>query len=232
MAFLPWRPVWTCHRFLSSWTGGWPSRPGVPSARRRRETREVDQAVLAVEPLVPVAGSAGLQVGLQTLLPQRSIAKHGHQLVLGGGFAVKKSAGEDRVNCPLSVNELIDPSKLGRPTFAYIPRMRVCTARGRAGCCDEARCTPLLPQVACGRSMASLARPTRGGAERGEGVLARGRGARGGGVSVSGHSPDGLGRFSRLRAGRDGPSNSRLASRQPRPPRQRSRIRSPCGGRS
>lgn len=69
------------------------------------------------------------------MLPRRSIAKHGHQLVLGGGFALKKSAGEDRLICPLSVNEVIDPSELGRPTFAYIPRMRA-RARpgGRAGC--------------------------------------------------------------------------------------------------
>ena len=47
------------------------------------------------------------------------------------GFAVPKNAAEDRFIVPLGVNELLDPERLPRPVFAYLPALRsLCVPRG------------------------------------------------------------------------------------------------------
>ena len=74
----------------------------------------------------------GLENGMMRMMPRRKIAKvHGRTMV-AGGFAVPKSAEEDRLIVPLSVNELIDPLKMPRPVFAYLPALRTTVVpRGR-----------------------------------------------------------------------------------------------------
>ena len=66
-----------------------------------------------------------VRAGLHTLKKLKQVAKHRGQLCLAGAFAVPKDEVEDRVITDPSVNQLLDPEKLPRPRFAYIPKLRV-----------------------------------------------------------------------------------------------------------
>ena len=66
-----------------------------------------------------------VKAGLHQLKKPSQVAKHRGKLCLTGAFAVPKDNVEDRVITDPAVNQLIDPSKLPRPRFAYIPKLRV-----------------------------------------------------------------------------------------------------------
>ena len=69
---------------------------------------------------------------LQEVIPVRRIATHRGKPLDGGAFAVPKDEKEDRFISDLPVNQLLDPRRLPRPTFAYIPRLRsVRTCKGK-----------------------------------------------------------------------------------------------------
>ena len=79
----------------------------------------------------PAFVEATVRSGLQKLMPRKKIAKHRGRILAGGAFAVAKDFDEDRFVSDLPVNELLDPQRLPRPTFAYVPRFR--TLRVRPG---------------------------------------------------------------------------------------------------
>ena len=66
-----------------------------------------------------------VKAGLHVLKKEKQVAKHRGSLCLAGAFAVPKDETEDRVITDPSVNQLLDPQKLPRPRFAYIPKLRV-----------------------------------------------------------------------------------------------------------
>ena len=66
-----------------------------------------------------------VKAGLHQLKKPSQVAKHRGKLCLTGAFAVPKDDREDRVITDPAVNQLIDPKKLPRPRFAYIPKLRV-----------------------------------------------------------------------------------------------------------
>ena len=66
-----------------------------------------------------------VKAGLHQLKKPSQVAKHRGKLCITGAFAVPKDDKEDRVITDPAVNQLIDPLKLPRPRFAYIPKLRV-----------------------------------------------------------------------------------------------------------
>ena len=64
--------------------------------------------------------------------PSQVANKYGIRCV-AGAFAVKKDEHEDRVITDPSVNQLLDPDRLPRPRFAFVPSLRTVTVRNR-GC--------------------------------------------------------------------------------------------------
>ena len=65
------------------------------------------------------------RVVLQSRVPESRVWKHSGKQLVNGAFAVRKSAREDRfISALVPTNQLIDPAKLLRPTFAYPPRLR------------------------------------------------------------------------------------------------------------
>ncbi|CAK9096680.1 eEF1A lysine and N-terminal methyltransferase (eEF1A-KNMT) (Methyltransferase-like protein 13) [Includes: eEF1A lysine methyltransferase [Durusdinium trenchii] len=66
-----------------------------------------------------------MKAGLHGPKKLSQVAKHRGKLCLTGAFAVAKDATEDRVITDPAVNQLLDPDRLPRPRFAYIPKMRV-----------------------------------------------------------------------------------------------------------
>ncbi|CAE8597891.1 unnamed protein product, partial [Polarella glacialis] len=65
---------------------------------------------------------------LHRLVREDQVARHNGRRVQEGAFAVPKDDVEDRVIADPEVNQLLDPVKLPRPRFAYVPRMRALTA--------------------------------------------------------------------------------------------------------
>eukprot|EP00971_Amphidinium_carterae_P289191 5742148-Amphidinium_carterae.1 len=70
--------------------------------------------------------------GLQDMASSKQVVKHprGKRLLVNGAFAVPKNADESRWICNCTpLNALLDPSKVPRPRFAYIPAVRTVTTR-------------------------------------------------------------------------------------------------------
>ena len=67
--------------------------------------------------------------GVCRLLPRKKIWKHEGKTLVSGVFAVPKDDVEDRVITDVAANDLLDPEKLPRPSFAYPPRLRVLQLR-------------------------------------------------------------------------------------------------------
>lgn len=65
-----------------------------------------------------------VKAGLHKLRRVKEVAKHNGKLVLAGAFAVVKDQHEDRVITDPQINQLLDPSLLPRPKFAYVPSLR------------------------------------------------------------------------------------------------------------
>ena len=93
----------------------------VPSKRRPPRVRKGDTWVARSYPELV---KRNLKAGLRCLKKSQQVARHRGALCLAGAFADKKDDKEDRVIPDPSVNQLLDPDKLPRPRFAYIPKMR------------------------------------------------------------------------------------------------------------
>ena len=65
-----------------------------------------------------------VRAGLQQLYPLKRLGRLRGRPLIGGAFAVPKDDLEDRFISDLPVNQILDETKLPRPVFAYIPRMR------------------------------------------------------------------------------------------------------------
>ena len=73
----------------------------------------------------PSLVARNVKAGLSVLRKPKQVARHRGRLCLTGAFAVRKDENEDRVITDPAVNQLINPDKLPRPRFAYIPKLRV-----------------------------------------------------------------------------------------------------------
>ena len=90
----------------------------------RRRPRCVKRGYTWLASSYPQLVKRNVRAGLHRLKKSREVAKHRGVKCLAGAFAVKKDAHEDRVITDPSVNQLLDPEKLPRPRFAYIPKLR------------------------------------------------------------------------------------------------------------
>ena len=96
----------------------------LPSKRRpKRVKRSYTWAAHSYPELV----KRNVKAGLHCWKRSDQVANHRGALCLAGAFAVRKDEVEDRVITDPSVNQLIDPDKLPRPRFAYIPKLRTVT---------------------------------------------------------------------------------------------------------
>ena len=101
-----------------------PSMLMMPSKRR---PRRVKRGYTWLAPSYPELVKRNVKAGLHCWKKPSQVAKHRGVLCLAGAFAVRKDAYEDRVITDPSVNQLIDPERLPRPRFAYIPKLRAVT---------------------------------------------------------------------------------------------------------
>eukprot|EP00435_Cladocopium_sp_Y103_P028744 s806_g7.t1 len=93
----------------------------------RKRPRRVKRGYTWVSSTYPELVKKNVQAGLHRYKKPSQVAKHRGVRCLAGAFAVRKDETEDRVITDPSVNQLIDPDKLPRPSFAYIPHMRTIT---------------------------------------------------------------------------------------------------------
>ncbi|CAK9055594.1 Uncharacterized protein SCF082_LOCUS30033 [Durusdinium trenchii] len=101
--------------------------PGNLLLPPRKRPRRVKRGFTWTAPTYPELVKKNVKAGLQKLKHPKQVARLGEKLVLAGAFAVKKDDKEDRVITDPAVNQLLDPSKLPRPRFAYIPALRSVT---------------------------------------------------------------------------------------------------------
>ena len=72
-----------------------------------------------------------VRVGLQRLVGPRGVARKRKRRVVAGAFAVGKDELEDRaISAVLDANDSIDPRKLPRPRFEFIPALKAFETRG------------------------------------------------------------------------------------------------------
>ena len=93
----------------------------------KRRPRHVKRGYTWLASSYPELVKRNVKAGLHCLKKSQQVAKHRGIKCLAGAFAVRKDDREDRVITDPSVNQLIDPEKLPRPRFAYIPKMRCVT---------------------------------------------------------------------------------------------------------
>lgn len=98
-----------------------PSHLLLPLARR---PRRVKRGFTCVAPSYPELVKKNVKAGLQKLKHPKQVARLGGKTILAGG--------EDRVITDPTVNQLLDPERLPRPRFAYVPSLRSVTVP-RAG---------------------------------------------------------------------------------------------------
>ena len=98
-----------------------PEKLLLPSKRR---PRRVKRGYTWLASSYPELVRRNVRAGLHRLKKPHQVARHRGVVCLAGAFAVRKDANEDRVITDPSVNQLLDPAKLPRPRFAYIPKMR------------------------------------------------------------------------------------------------------------
>ena len=66
-----------------------------------------------------------MRAGLQKRVGEAHVWKHRGKVLWNGAFAVAKDATEDRfISALVPLNHLLDPTKVPRPCFAYVPKMR------------------------------------------------------------------------------------------------------------
>ena len=88
--------------------------------------------------------------GMQRLVPIRKVKQHHGKPIISGAFAVPKNDKEDRAIAALTVNEFIDPSKLWKPLFGQVQRLRCVTSRGKKLRVSKKRCQAFLPRFETG----------------------------------------------------------------------------------
>ena len=93
----------------------------------RRRPRRVKRGYTWVASTYPELVKRNVQAGLHRYKKPSQVAKDRGVRCLAGAFAVPKDSSEDRVITDPSVNQPIDPERLPRPCFAYIPHMRCVT---------------------------------------------------------------------------------------------------------
>ena len=98
----------------------------------RRRPRRVKRGFAWLAASYPELVKRNVKAGLHKFKKESQVAKHRGVKVLAGAFAVKKDLHEDRVITDPSVNQLLDPERLPRPKFAYIPALR-CLSVPRTG---------------------------------------------------------------------------------------------------
>lgn len=98
--------------------------PGCLLLASKRRPRRVKRGYTWLAPSYPDLVRRNVKAGLHRYKKASQVAKHRGVKCLAGAFAVKKDEFEDRVITDPSVNQLLDPQKLPRPKFAYIPGMR------------------------------------------------------------------------------------------------------------
>ncbi len=98
--------------------------PGCLLLASKRRPRRVKRGYTWLAPSYPELVRRNVKAGLHRYKKASQVAKHRGVRCLAGAFAVKKDEFEDRVITDPSVNQLLDPQKLPRPKFAYIPGMR------------------------------------------------------------------------------------------------------------
>ena len=101
-----------------------PSLLLLPSAKRPQRLK---RGYIWVAASYPSLVKKNVKAGLHRYKKRSQVAKHRGALVLAGAFAVAKDDHEDRVITDPSVNQLIDPDRLPRPKFAFIPSLRCTT---------------------------------------------------------------------------------------------------------
>lgn len=89
--------------------------------------RRVKRGYTFLSHTYPELVKRNVKAGLHGLKKPHQVAKHRGVKCLAGAFAVVKDDKEDRVITDPSVNQLLDPDKLPRPKFAYIPKLRTLT---------------------------------------------------------------------------------------------------------
>ena len=102
-------------------------RPSCLLLASKRRPRRVKRGYTWLAPSYPELVKRNVQAGLHRYKKASQVAKHRGVQCLAGAFAVKKDSNEDRVITDPSVNQLLDPDKLPRPKFAYIPSLRCLT---------------------------------------------------------------------------------------------------------
>ncbi|CAE7241436.1 lon, partial [Symbiodinium sp. CCMP2592] len=102
-------------------------RPNALLLLSRRRPRHVKRGYTWLARSYPELVQRNVRAGLHCLKRRGQVARHRGALCLAGAFAVKKDEHEDRVITDPSVNQLLDPDKLPRPQFAFIPKMRSLT---------------------------------------------------------------------------------------------------------
>ena len=90
----------------------------------RRRPRRVKRGYTWLASTYPELVKRNVQAGLHRYKKGSQVAKHRGVKCLAGAFAVVKDEAEDRVITDPSVNQLLDPEKLPRPKFAFIPSLR------------------------------------------------------------------------------------------------------------
>ena len=93
----------------------------------RKRPRKLARGYTWVSSSYPQLVRKNVKAGLHRFKRAHEVAKHNGKKVLAGAFAVVKDEKEDRVITDPSVNQLLDPDKLPRPRFAFIPSMRSVT---------------------------------------------------------------------------------------------------------
>eukprot|EP00434_Breviolum_minutum_P045769 symbB.v1.2.041102.t1/scaffold7825.1/size10313/1 len=91
----------------------------------RKRPRKIKRGHTWLHSSYPSLVARNVKAGLSVLRKPKQVARHRGRLCLTGAFAVRKDENEDRVITDPAVNQLIDPDKLPRPRFAYIPKLRV-----------------------------------------------------------------------------------------------------------
>ena len=103
------------------------ARPSALLLPSKRRPKRVKRGCTWVSHSYPELVKRNVKAGLHCWKRPNQVAKHRGSLCLAGAFAVRKDEVEDRVITDPSVNQLLDPEKLPRPRFAYIPKMRTVT---------------------------------------------------------------------------------------------------------
>ncbi len=100
------------------------SQPKCLLLPSRRRPRRVKRGYTWLASTYPELVKRNVQAGLHRYKKGSQVAKHRGVKCLAGAFAVIKDEAEDRVITDPSVNQLLDPEKLPRPKFAFIPSLR------------------------------------------------------------------------------------------------------------